>query len=100
LNDETIVERSIRDRSFIEARFKFGDSVKGFLSQCPSFTGDFDLSCTLDVWHATVKRGDQLVQMTELARSINDFSLGGIRNDDLANARRRSLEALTDDTVL
>ena len=30
---------------------------------------DFDLSNALDVGHAAVERGDELVQMTELARS-------------------------------
>ena len=50
--------------------FKFGDSLQGFVSQCPSFTSDGDLSKALDVWDATVERGDELVQMTKRACSI------------------------------
>jgi hypothetical protein len=54
----------------LQARFKFGNSLECLFSQGVSFTSDFDLSNALDVWHATVKGGDELVQMTELARSI------------------------------
>jgi hypothetical protein len=50
--------------------FKFGDSLQGLFSQCSSFPSDGDLSNALDVWHATVERGDELVQMTKPARSI------------------------------
>jgi len=52
------------------ARFKLGNSLQGSFSQRASFTSDFVLSNTLDVWYATVKRRDELVQMTELALSI------------------------------
>lgn len=54
----------------LQARFKFGNSLECLFSQGASFTSDVDLSKALDVWHATVKGGDELVQMTELARSI------------------------------
>jgi hypothetical protein len=54
----------------LQARFKSGNSLQSFVSQCAAFTSDFDLSNALDVWHATIKRGDELVKMTELARSI------------------------------
>jgi hypothetical protein len=50
--------------------FKFSDSLQGFVSQCSSFTSDGNLSNALDVWHATVKRGDELVQMTNRTRPI------------------------------
>jgi hypothetical protein len=64
----------VRGRRFLmmtgrQARFKFGDSLHGLLSQCAPFTGDFGLSHARNVRHATVERGDELMQMTELARS-------------------------------
>jgi hypothetical protein len=54
----------------LQARFEFGDSLQGFFSQCAPFTSDFGLSNALDVWHAAVERGDELVQMPQLERSI------------------------------
>jgi hypothetical protein len=50
--------------------FKLGDSLRGSFSQRSSFTSDGDLSNALDVWHATVKRSDELVQMTNRTRAI------------------------------
>jgi hypothetical protein len=49
---------------------KLSDSLRGFVSQRSSVTSDSHLSNALDVWHATVKCGDELVQMTKRARSI------------------------------
>jgi hypothetical protein len=54
----------------LRACFKFSNSLQGFFSQSAPITSDVDLSNALDVWHATVERGDELVQMPELARSI------------------------------
>jgi hypothetical protein len=70
LSSRTFIRKRSLGVTGLQARFKFSDSLQGFFSQCASFTSDFDLSNALDVWHATVKRGDELVQMTELARSI------------------------------
>jgi len=50
--------------------FKLGDSLRGSFSQRSSFTSDGDLSNALDVWHPTVKRSDELVQMTNRTRAI------------------------------
>ncbi len=49
---------------------KFSDALLGFLSQGSSFTGDGDLSNAFDMRHATVKRGDELVQMMKGAGAI------------------------------
>ena len=50
--------------------FEFSDSLQGFVFQCSSFASDGTLSRAFDMWHATVKRGDQLVQVTKCSRSI------------------------------
>jgi hypothetical protein len=50
--------------------FKFSDSLQGFLSQGSPFTSDGEFSHPLDMRHATVKRGDELVQMTNRVGSI------------------------------
>jgi hypothetical protein len=50
--------------------FKFSDTLQGLVSQCSSFASDGDLSNALDLWHATVERGDELMQMTKRERSI------------------------------
>ena len=50
--------------------FEFSDSLQGFVSQCSSFASDGTLSRAFDMWHATVKRGDELVQVTKRSRSI------------------------------
>jgi hypothetical protein len=70
LSLRTSIRKPSLSVSGLQTRFKFGNSPQGFVSQCSSFTSDFDLSNALDVWHATVKRGDEFVQMTELARAI------------------------------
>jgi len=59
----------------LQARLEFGDSLQGLFSQCAAFTSDFGLARALDVWYATVEGGDELLQMTELARSIRSTNL-------------------------
>ena len=54
----------------LQARLEFGDSLQGLFSQGAPFMSDFDLSNALDVWHATVERSDELVQMTNRTRAI------------------------------
>jgi len=59
----------------LQARLEFGDSLQGLFSQGAPFTSDFGLARALDVWYATVEGGDELLQMTELARSIRSTNL-------------------------
>src|SRR3954468_23305539 len=54
----------------LRARFQFGNPLQGPFSQSARFPCDVGLANALDVRHPTVNRGDQLVQMTELARAI------------------------------
>jgi len=70
LSSRTSLRKRCLGVTGVQSRFEFGDSLQRFFSQCAPLTSDFGLSNALDARHATVKRGDELVQMSELARSI------------------------------
>jgi hypothetical protein len=66
-------------RDCLEVGFQFRNSLEGLFSQGTAFAGDVDFSDALDMWHASVERRNQLLQVTEFAQlnSVRDICASG-----------------------
>jgi hypothetical protein len=94
---------SSRDSSVSAGRLEPSDAMQRFFFQLRRVARDGDLAAALDVRHTTVKRRDQLAQMTKSTRTIRfsaDVLVGHRMRQTQATCSAETTARVVDATLL